>query len=186
MINQGRFSLDMRLQFTSMSAVAVHGQERELSARDRTRQCHVPEDPYIKLAYYLESVHTTSIPEDIPYQFLSWDSMYVNNDRSTDKLRDMLSWSEAYSPSKMRQAGYFIMVPPNTMSLWNKMVEITASARNIDLFATNEAVMRLLRRTSASVNVMFYEKIWEDYYYYWPRQQLLQMIEDRNSICSVY
>jgi hypothetical protein len=168
-----------------MCALAIRGQQRELSAMATGTPCYVPDDSYVRLGYYLNSVHATSCPESIPSELYSWKSMNVNSHRSTDELRQMLYWSEKYSPITVKQAGYFIMVPPNSLGSANEFVKITADTKRVGLLATNKAVIGLLQRTSQAVDVMFYEKRWEDNHYYNPRRYILQKIRDREKSCSV-
>jgi hypothetical protein len=169
-----------------MCALVIGGQQRELSAKVTGTQAQIPSNPYIKLAYYLSCVHGTSSPESIPNRLSSWESMNGSAHRSTDELREMLSWSERYSPVTLKTAGYFIMVPPDSLPSANKFVTITAQTKRVGILATNQATLAMLQQSSQSVEIMVYEECWEDNNYYNPRRDILGIIKDRESHCNVF
>jgi hypothetical protein len=169
-----------------MCALVVGGGRREIGIRDVGHSCTVPDDPYIKLCYYLNCVHQTSVSESIPESLLSWESKYPGTKRSTEALRAVISWAEQYSPVKMKQSGYFIMVPYGTLNgSSNKFIRVTATSTQVRLLATSEAALGLLRQSSGSVDIMLYEERWEDFYYYNARRSVNELIEKQESICNV-
>jgi hypothetical protein len=143
-----------------MCALVIAGGGRKIDVKKSGNWCSVPNDPYIKLCYYLHCVHRTSIPESIPSSLISWESRYRGTKRTTDDLREIMYWVERYSPGTMKQEGYFVMVTDGTLTGLNAFFRVTATSTQVRLLATNEAALGLLRRSSGSVTIMLYEERW--------------------------
>jgi ferredoxin len=148
------------------------------------RSCTVPDDPFIKLAYYLYAVHCTDCPESIPSCYTSWERLSAGENRSTEVLRAILNVAEQYSPAKMQASGYFILVPPDARCQFktqNKFITLTASSREVALLTTNAAALALVRNSSRSVKLMLYKEPWEDSNYYNPLRALYSTIRAREN-----
>jgi hypothetical protein len=164
-----------------MCALVLFQPERVLNVEFCGESCTVPNDSYIRLAYYLKCVHGTSCPESIPDAFRSWESMNAYDYRSTDELREMLYWSNQYSPGTIKGKGYFIMVEPNTLTSSNKFVKVTATIIQRGILRIHDDIVAFVRQTSISVEIMVYEERWEDVYYYDARNAISRQISNRES-----
>jgi hypothetical protein len=178
------------LHFIRM-AVLLHGQDASVTVKATGTKCTVPNDPVIKIAYYLSAVHATSVPESIPSRYTSWERLLTSpfELRSRMALRELLDFAEDYSPSEMCRRGFFCMVSPSTTlpgNSSNEFYTVTATSREVALLATSEAGLVLINNTSASVKVMLYKECWEDNNYYNPRQELYSMLRESSSGCNVY
>jgi hypothetical protein len=114
--------------------------------------------------------------------------------RTTDELREIIYWSDQYSPRKIKEMGYFIMVSRVNVPQDNSFVKVTATTVEAGILPINDTLIGFIRRTSQSVMVMLYEESWEDRNFYDARASIRQQISDRESPppptrtgpCSVY
>jgi hypothetical protein len=172
-------------------AVGAYGRQCEIDFKVTGQTTTVPNDPYIKLAYYLNCVHWTDCPNSIPSRLVQYKSMSADAYRSTDELEEIVSWAEEYSPSRMRASGFFIMVPDGTLNDYNnRFIQFSAHSTQIGLLATNQAALALVQKASASVELMVYEERWEDVNFYNPRRSIQGTNADRSKprkskACSV-
>jgi hypothetical protein len=142
----------------------------------------VPDDPYIRLGYYLGAVASTDLPEEIPDHLKNWKSMQSTAYHSNNDLREILAWADGYSPEKMQTTGFFSRVPDDALgSSANKFLRVTASSTDVGLLAGNSAAVALIRNSTASIDIMVYEQCWVNNNYYGPRQQLLRVIDYRDT-----
>jgi hypothetical protein len=171
-------------------AVGAYGQQCKIDFKFTGQKTTIPNDPYIRLAYYLSCVNSTDCPDGIPSRLMRYESMSADVYRSTDELEEIESWAEEYSPYRMRERGFFILVPDGTLTYSNNFITFSAHSTQIGLLATNQAALALVKRSSASVKLMVYEERWEDNNYYGPRNRIQGTIADRgkpqkSGSCSV-
>jgi hypothetical protein len=86
----------------------------------------------------------------------------------------MLQVAEAHSPKRMKDTGFFMMVPDGTLNgSANKFAAISATTKGLTLIENRSAVMGMVRSSKATKEVMFYEENWEDNNFYRPVQRLI-------------
>jgi hypothetical protein len=163
-------------------ADALHGERQSVQLKFTGQAAQVPDDPYIKLCYYLFCVTGTSCPSSIPRQFLDYQSMTPGAYRSTEDLKAILQYAEEYSPSKIESQGCFIRIPGEVKlsgDMCADFLKVTASSSELGLLATNKAALALIRRSSASVTVLMFKPFWETNYYSSPRRAIQSKIYAR-------
>jgi hypothetical protein len=170
-------------------AIALYVEQNEIDLELTSQSCTVPANPYIQLAYYLNAVRCTDCPNSIPTQLSNWQSMLSSRFRTTAQLQEIMEWAECYAPYKMKKWGYFIMASKDALTRYsNEFVTLSATSTELGVLATSEAALALVRRSTASVNLMLYKEIWEDNNFYGPRRRIQAIIAERNrshSGCSV-
>jgi hypothetical protein len=80
-------------------------------------------------------------------------------------MQEMADYTEEYSPSTMRDAGYFIMMEdtsPLPRGCQNDLLEITAKNDRAVVSLLGDAVLAMRRKRKASIEVIMYQESWED------------------------
>jgi hypothetical protein len=170
-------------------AVALTAQKKNVAVETIGTSCTTPTNPYRKMAYYLKSVHGTSVPENIPSCLYNWETMSDRINPSREDIRIMLSWCERYSPPTMRSQGFFIMVSDSDANklfpgFSNEFLKITTTSQLFCLVATTQAGVLANHSNSSSITVMLYKECWEDNHYYEARKELREaLFSDVEDIC---
>jgi hypothetical protein len=157
-------------------------EHNKLEVQRTGKNCVVPENPYIQMAYYLRSVHSTSVPEQIPSYVYEWESMDSSMNPSVTQMRTILYWANEYSPPTMRSKGFFMMLSnedANEMlpGSLNEFFMITIQSRLFRLIATSDAGVLAARDRTAKIKVMFYKERWEDDHFYLPARVLTKWLK---------
>jgi hypothetical protein len=155
--------------------VALTPNQLALGIETTGTRCVVPDDAYIKLCYYLQSVASTDYRHSIPANLPKWQSLRTSANLRTDDLRSIVALADLHSPAKLRAAGFFLMVPHGTLPLLNQFVTLSATSTGAALIGNSSMALAMVRRSYASIKVMLYEELWEDTNYYDP----LRVIQDR-------
>jgi hypothetical protein len=152
----------------------IAGFKREHVSVEKTgSSCTIPNDNYIRLCYYLNCVAGTDCPEQIPQSVKNWQSMKAGQGRSINEVRTVLELCTRYAPPKMRQLGFFLMVPKSvSLNSSNEFYKMTLHSNNIGVLAGTEAAIVLQNKSSKSVTIMFYKEAWEDDNFYNPFKAL--------------
>jgi hypothetical protein len=158
------------------------GNQTQLAVEDVGRVASVPNDPYMRLGYYLNSVACTSLPQEIPRRLADDLLLRPTAYHSNAELREILAWADGYSPEKMQRSGFFTLVSREVLNpAANKFLRISASSTEIGVLAGNSAAIALVRNSTASIELMLYQQSWANYNFYGPRQELLRIIEFREA-----
>jgi hypothetical protein len=121
--------------------------------------------------------------------------MTPNAFRTVEAIIEILVWGDRYSPAKMRRTGFFIMVADDALTNANELIKLTATSRELGLLATNRAAIAVVKNSSSAVDLMLYKECWEDKYFYNPRKELLQKLQNAGAgagnqvtmvACNVY
>jgi uncharacterized membrane protein len=138
----------------------------------------VPDNPYIRLCYYLACVKSTDLPESIPGWISDWEDITVWQKKDLSDFLFILELADRYSPKKVQETGFFVMVPTGTLNdSNNEFIKITATSTQIGLLAGNNAALALVKNSCQSVKLMLYEKSWEDQNFYIPLQATKDVVE---------
>jgi hypothetical protein len=142
----------------------------------------VPKDPYIKLGYYLHCVACTDCPNEIPPRLRDFQDHRPTAHQTIEALREMITWVDTYSPEKMQAAGYFILLPDDSLGREsNKFMKFTTSSPDIGLVSGNRATLALIQNATEPVYVMVHIRWWENDDFHEPRRALIRAIEWRES-----
>jgi hypothetical protein len=93
--------------------------------------------------------------------------------RTLEDLREIVWMAERYSPPKVRESGFFVMVDDDALpGRKNEFFELTATSRELGLLAFDSAAIAVVRQSSAAGKIMVYKGAWEDEHYHEPRRVL--------------
>jgi CRISPR/Cas system endoribonuclease Cas6 (RAMP superfamily) len=100
--------------------------------------------------------------------------------RDTAELRQILGLAERYSPAKIKEAGFFVMVPDHVLNdSSNEFYTLTATSTNVALLAANNAAIAKVMKSEKSVKIMAYKECWEDNNFYDPRKSMKETLANR-------
>jgi hypothetical protein len=84
-----------------------------------------------------------------------------------------------YSPDKVQQAGFFIVVDKSSLEGGNEFYKITATSTKVSVLAEDSVALGMLSREKASITVMFCKRSWLEDNFADPIISIKETIEDR-------
>jgi hypothetical protein len=163
-------------------AMLATGNHTRLSVQDVGARASVPDDPYIRLGYYLDCVRSTDLPEQIPLHLADYQHMNGTQYQSNQALSEMIAWADGYSPQKLQNTGFFTMVSDGSMgNSGNNFLRVTATSTEVALISGNSAALAVLQNSRAAVDIMLFTKNWANNNFYGPRQALIRVIQYREA-----